>query len=118
MMLLDTNVSDPTPNRHLPDTAQSNGWHMKKGSILKAVADHRWGVVGWMLIIWRALNLIRPGYPPPRTNIRGPREHRQGQHPPSATHDAAGIAATPFDPTSEERARVRRQLQSPYTNWS
>ena len=90
---------------------------MKKGNVLKGMADHRWGLVGWMFIIWRAVNLIRAGYAPPRTNIRGPR-HRQVQKPARAVHDNAGIAGKPIRPSRGESARIWQLIQRTYSKWN
>jgi membrane protein len=95
------------------------GWQMKRGgSVLKAAADHRWELVGWTFIIWRAVQSVRSGYPPPRAVSLRPQEHGQGQQPARAVHDDAGIAGKPISPSREGLPRVWQLIKSTYTKWN
>ncbi|HKP01138.1 MAG TPA: YihY/virulence factor BrkB family protein, partial [Nitrospiraceae bacterium] len=91
---------------------------MKHGSVLKAVADHRWELVGWTLIIWRALNSFRPGYPLPSAVIRTPQEQGQGPQSARAVHDEPGISANHMSPMKGGLLEVWELIKRTYTKWS
>src|SRR4051794_6731332 len=88
-----------------------------RGSVLKAVADHRWELVGWTLLIWRAVNIFPPGDPVPPAVISRPQEPATGHPLPQAIHDDAGIAGKPIPSIRGRLSKAWQLIKSTYTKW-
>jgi hypothetical protein len=93
------------------------GWPMRRGSVLKAVGNHRWELVGWALLIWRAVNNFRSGYPFPRAVVSRPQDHVPDQPLTRALHDDSGIDEKPIPPIRRGLPKAWQLIKSTYTKW-
>src|SRR5256885_943020 len=90
---------------------------MRRGSVLKTVADHRWELVGWTLLIWHAVNTFRPGDPVPRAVISRSQEPAPGQPLTRAIHDDAGISGKPIPSIRGRLTTAWQLIKRTYTKW-
>jgi len=91
---------------------------MKSRSVWQKVADHPWEFVGGTLLLWRAFNTIRHGYPPPKSMNYGPEEHGQGNHPARAIQDNFGMTGKNVSPMRGGLPQVWQLIKRTYTKWS
>jgi membrane protein len=89
---------------------------MKRGSVLKTVAYHPWEFVGGMLVLWRAVNIIRHG--PTGTVNHGRQEHGQGNRPARAIQSDRGTAEKSISPIRGGLPQAWQLFKRTYTKWS
>ena len=91
---------------------------MKRGSMLRTVADHRWELVGWTLIIWRAVDTIRHDYPPPKAVNLRPQEYNHSQQSIRVVPADSGIAGNSVSPITDGLPKVWELIKRTYTKWN
>jgi membrane protein len=91
---------------------------MKKGSVLRMVADHPWEFVGWTLLLWRAVNTLRGGYPSPGAVNRRPQKQGQGDQSARAVQNDIGRAGKSVSPIGGGLSTVWQLFKRTYTKWN
>ena len=86
--------------------------------MLKTVAGHRWQLVGWTLIIWRAVNTIRHDYPSPREVNLGLQEYNCHQQSIRAVQEDSGISGKSVFPIRDGLPKVWQLIKRTYTKWN
>src|SRR5437868_10145369 len=94
-----------------------SGRGMRRGSVLKAVAEHRWELVAWTLLIWRAVNIFRSGDTIPPAVISRPQEPTIGHPLPRAIHDDVGIAGKLIPSIRGGLLKAWQLIKRTYTKW-
>ena len=91
---------------------------MKRRSVWKTVADHPWEFVGWTLLLWRAVNTLRRGYPPPAAVNLGRQEQGQSDQPARAVQDDLGMAGKRVLPIGHGIPKVWQLLKRTFSKWN
>jgi hypothetical protein len=91
---------------------------MKRGSVLKTIAGHRWEFVGWMLLLGYAVNTLPRRSPPPGAVDLGRQEQVQGDPPARALQDDLGMAGKSVSPIRRGLPKVWQLLKSTYSKWN
>ena len=82
------------------------------------VAAHPWEFVGWTLLLWRAVNTLRGGYPSPGAVNRRPQKQGQGDQSARAAQNDIRRARKSVSPIGRGLPKVWQLFKRTYTKWN